>query len=81
MPRGQRMLRKNMPAAGLSGNRSAAFPGISKRNNFSKLERSGGECAGAFGLLPQDKPVPLVGETGIREMGELESWSCRINLS
>jgi serine/threonine-protein kinase HipA len=33
--------------------------GVSARNDFSLLEKIGGECAGAVMLLPPDMPPPL----------------------
>jgi len=50
----------------------ARILGISPRNDFSMLERIGGECAGAVTFLPEGTPLPKPDEAEYRPLSESE---------
>ena len=52
--------------------RIASILGISVSNEFAMLERIGGECAGAVGLIPDGTPEPSWSVGGIRWLDGLE---------
>lgn len=50
----------------------ASILGISERNDFTMLERIGGECAGAVSLLPEGVPPPAANDMRMHELNEKE---------